>query len=276
MAVASIVIPLYGRCALTKQCLESVVATCEGLDYEVILVDNASPDETPALLDRLSGDVTVIRNRENLGFAKACNQGWRAASGQFVVFLNNDTVATSGWLEALHRGLLEPGVAVVGARLLYPRTETIQHAGVVAVGGMPMHLHANVPKDDPRVTTPRDFDMVTGACMALPRAVLTALDGFDEAFINGLEDIDLCLKVRALGGRVRYCADAVLYHYESQSDGRFAYAAHNVSIFLNRWARCFSPPLTGYGTSQGASRFLPEFAASLLRARLETEPSAAS
>jgi len=97
---------------------------------QTIVVDDDSTDGTAALLASLGGDVQVIRNTENLGFATACNQGARAARGRHVVFLNNDTVPLPGWLTPLIAELdADPTVAVVGSKLLYP-DDTIQHAGV--------------------------------------------------------------------------------------------------------------------------------------------------
>ena len=88
---ASIIVPLFNRVDLTVSCLRALAAHTGDVDYEIVLVDNASTDDTPQLLAGLTGDITVVRNDENLGFATACNQGARAASSDRLVFLNNDT-----------------------------------------------------------------------------------------------------------------------------------------------------------------------------------------
>jgi len=97
----SIIIPVFNRAELTEQCLTHLVKATDGIQYEVVIVDNHSSDGTSGFLESLGGDVQIIRNATNLGFAKACNQGARAAKGKHLVFLNNDTIPKAGWLDPL-------------------------------------------------------------------------------------------------------------------------------------------------------------------------------
>ena len=128
--MVSIIIPVYNKLDYTTRCIESLVMNSgETTPYEIILVDNSSTDGTPGYLQSLQGDVTVISNKTNLGFARACNQGARLARGRLLLFLNNDTVPHPGWLDALVQGIEEDEADIVGARLLYPNGR-IQHAGV--------------------------------------------------------------------------------------------------------------------------------------------------
>ncbi len=234
---ASIVIPVWNRAEFTARCLEALARTVDPAEVEVIVVDNGSTDDTPALLAAPPLPVRVLRNAANLGFARASNQGARVARGDLLVFLNNDTEPEPGWLEALRAAAAEPGVGIVGARLLYPGTRRIQHAGLaLTLDGVPDHLWRNAPEDDPRVVAPRDVDMVTGACLAIRREVFAALGGFDEAYVNGVEDVDLCLAARAAGLRVRYEPRAVVLHHEGASEGRFDHAAPNLRRFADKWA----------------------------------------
>jgi len=233
----SIVIPVSNRAEFTARCLQALARTVDLTDTEVIVVDNGSTDDTPSLLERPPLPVRVVRNEANLGFARACNQGAGAARGTLLVFLNNDTEPEPGWLEALRAAAADPGVGIVGARLLYPGTRRIQHAGLALTpDGIPDHVWRNVPEDDPRVTEPRDLDMVTGACLAVRREVFAALGGFDEQYVNGVEDVDLCLAARAAGLRVRYEPRAVVLHHEGVSEGRFDHAAPNLARFARKWA----------------------------------------
>src|SRR4051794_34555648 len=104
----SIVMPLFNKVELTLACLRSLEETTSGeIPYEVIIIDNASSDGTPELLSQLEGDVVIITNEENLGFGPACNQGASVAQGEYVLFLNNDTVLLAGWLEPLVAALDE-------------------------------------------------------------------------------------------------------------------------------------------------------------------------
>lgn len=240
----SIVIPVFNREDLTRQCLATLPPTLDGAGIgETIVVDNGSRPETAAALAEFPW-VRVIRNERNLGFAAACNQGTRAAQGRFVVHLNNDTVATNGWLAHLLAPLADPGVGITGAKLLFP-DGTIQHAGVVtrfsrlgADGIAPYHLLGGRPGNDPGAAVQRDFDIVTGACLAMSRALYLDLGGFDETYWNGYEDVDLCLKVRARGLRVVYEPRALLTHFESQSGvQRKRRVLHNIRELSERWNR---------------------------------------
>jgi GT2 family glycosyltransferase/tetratricopeptide (TPR) repeat protein len=233
----SIVIPVWNRAELTRQCLVALASSTTNVSFELIVVDNASTDGTQELLASLAGDVQIIRNQENLGFAKACNQGARAARGKYLVFLNNDTIPEPGWLDALVREVEEhPEVGIVGSKLLYA-DGTIQHAGVVFMRShlIPYHAYQKVPADLPAVNQRREFQAVTAACMLIRRELFEAVGGFDEAFVNGFEDVDLCLKVRDKGARVVYQPRSVLYHLESQTPGRHAQDEENSRLLQTRW-----------------------------------------
>jgi GT2 family glycosyltransferase len=238
----SIVIPVFNKAALTRQCLETIRPTLEGAgEGEIIVIDNASTDETPQMLAEFPW-VCVVRNDRNLGFAGANNQGADLARGEFLVLLNNDIVARPGWLASMLKIAHESGVGAVGARLLFP-DGTIQHAGVrlhpttVGLPGfIPFHDIYRAPGDFAEACATRDLEVVTGACLVTPRALYLELGGLDEGFWNGYEDVDYCLKVRARGLRVLYDGEAVLTHFESQSGPqRFRKVAWNVARLAHRW-----------------------------------------
>lgn len=238
----SIVMPLYNKAEFTEKCLYALAAnTGEEPDYEVLLIDNASSDWTQYLLLAFEGDVEIVRNEENVGFARANNQGAALARGEYLLFLNNDTEPCPGWLEAMVQ--LADGderIGVVGAKLLYPQTGTVQHAGLEMVNGVPDHVFRGAAADDPRVCRTRDLDMVTGACMLVRRALFEDVGGFDVAYRNGVEDVDLCLQARARGYRVVYCADAVVQHHEGTSEGRFDHVRENLQRFFAKWEGQFN------------------------------------
>lgn len=247
----SIVVPVWNGADLTEKCLYGIAGnTADEPNYEVIVVDNGSTDWTTYLLHAMEGDLRVLSNDRNLGFARACNQGAGDAKGDYLLFLNNDTVPRPDWLSAMVRlADSDPQIGVVGARLVYP-DGTIQHAGMELVEGMPDHVFRGVPGDDPRVTRQRDLDMVTGACLMVRRDLFGQLGGFDPQYINGVEDVDLCLRVRQQGYRVVYCPDAVVEHREAQTEGRFDHVQENVRRFVERWNGHFDE--TGRFTSEAA------------------------
>ncbi|MGE3977471.1 MAG: glycosyltransferase [Nitrospira sp.] len=233
----SIIIPVWNKLELTVQCLTALAAVTTESSYEVIVVDNHSTDGTAEYLTSLSGDVQIIRNQENLGFAKACNQGAKAARGKYLVFLNNDTIPLKGWLKALVsevEGYSEVGI--VGSKLLYP-DGTVQHAGVVLnrSDGLPYHIYRGFPGDTPAVNQRREYQVVTAACLLIRQSLFMELGGFDEGFRNGFEDVDLCLKASERGAHVVYQPRSVLYHLESQTPGRKQHDQTNATRLHERW-----------------------------------------
>jgi GT2 family glycosyltransferase/glycosyltransferase involved in cell wall biosynthesis len=236
----SIVIPVLNNFELTKQCL-AAMARARGLTMtEIIVVDNASTDSTPEFLReaRHKGRLRSIRNETNQGFARACNQGAAQARGNILLFLNNDTVPVPGWIDALFAAAKRPEVGIVGAKLLYANN-TIQHAGIGWINGVPDHPHCHADPLAPEVNTPRELDMVTGACFMIHRDLFLQLAGFDESYRNGVEDIDLCLRARAAGWKVVYEPRSVVYHLEGQSAGRFDHVKENLMLFFERWGKSF-------------------------------------
>ncbi len=209
----SIIVPIFRRPSLTRQCLNTLFRRApRAVAIEVIAVDDASGDITPRLLADFGERVRVVRHDVNQGFAAACNSGAAAATGDYLVFLHQDTVPTAGWLEALVAcAEREPDAVAVGARLLYP-DETVQHAGlVIGHDGLPHPLYAGFPEDHPAVNRTRRLLAVSGACLLVPRADFEAVGGFDAELGNHLADVDLCLRLGERGG-VYYCPESVLVH----------------------------------------------------------------
>lgn len=256
----SIVIPVFNREELTRNCLATLLPTLEGAGKgEVIVVDNGSRPQTAAMLADFPW-VRVLRNDVNRGFAVACNQGARAATGRLICHLNNDTVAQRGWLANMI-ARLEPGVGIVGARLFFP-DDTIQHAGVAICptrfgyeGFSPYHLYAHWARTTPASDEPSDFEIVTGACLLTPRDLFLELGGFDEIFWNGNEDVDYCLRVRERGLRVVYEPSATLYHYEPHSGvHRQRRLSHNIKTLAGRWAERVEPDQNRFWPRSGRVR----------------------
>jgi GT2 family glycosyltransferase len=235
MTRASVVIPVHGNAVLTRRCLEAVIADLPA-ECEIVVVDDASSDGTPELLRSFSERIRVFSLAENVGFARACNEGAVAARGETIIFLNNDTEPQAGWLEALLAYAdRHPEAQVVGAKLVYP-TGPVQHAGVVfGQEGYPHNLYAGLPPAHPAVGRSRPLQAVTGACMLVRRAVFERVGGFDPGYENSLEDVDLCLRVGAEGGEVHYCHEAVVIHLESASRGRRDRFRRSVDLYRERW-----------------------------------------
>jgi GT2 family glycosyltransferase len=244
----SIVIVAWGRREITQRCLESIdrhLGEQLGDTVELVLVDNASPDDTLALFDAWSTRAKIVALDRNRNFAGGCNAGARAARGDVLVFLNNDTIVERGAIEALAATAAEPGVGVAGLRLHY-LDGSIQHAGVAMIripSGpvVPHHLFHHQPGGLAATRITYDLDVVTAACFAIPRELFTQLAGFDEGYMNGWEDVDLCLRARMAGRRVVYRGDLGLWHDEGQSRGKVLGADENARRFYARWGELLDP-----------------------------------
>ncbi|MBI1746651.1 MAG: glycosyltransferase [Acidobacteria bacterium] len=235
----SVIIPVYNKAGYTGNALEALFRNTGESNYEVLVVDNGSTDETPAMLASYKTRVRLIRNDTNLGFAQACNQGARAARGEYFVFLNNDTLPQPGWLDELVALIeKEPQAGIIGSKLLYPN-DTVQHAGVIFSESrrLPYHIYRNFDKNHPAVSRVREYPAVTAACMLVKRSVFFEAGLFDENYMNCYEDVDLCLKVRELGYKILYNPRSVVYHFESVTDGRKDQSNLDRSIltFHSKW-----------------------------------------
>lgn len=214
----SVVIPAWNLHDMTAKAVEAVRATAP--HAEVVVVDNGSE---PTI------DGATVRNDTNEGFARACNQGAKAATGDLLVFLNNDTVCLPGWLDNMVARWSGDDV-VVGAHLLYPDGAT-QHSGVFfRRNGSDLEAFNR--------TTPApsgEVPAVTGACLLVSRERFDELGGFDETYRNAYEDVDLMLTHRQAGGRVWFESTARVIHLESRTPGRFAHAQHAITLLQQRW-----------------------------------------
>lgn len=175
--LVSIIIPVYNRLKYTQNCIASLQETLKGRDdVEIIVVDNGSTDGTRAYLAKLPPPFRAIYSPENLGYSRANNLGARSARGKYLVFLNNDTVATANWLEALLAVVgKDENTGIVGSKLLYPGC-TIQHAGILLACSptdplFALHVHRHRPGDFPPANQQRAYQAVTGACLLIRREV---------------------------------------------------------------------------------------------------------
>jgi GT2 family glycosyltransferase len=239
----SIVIPVYNKVEFTFQCLRSLLREVDFGDTEVIVVNNASTDETAAVLAHFRGLVTVIDNEENRGFVDACNQGAEAARGEHLVFLNNDTVVLPGWLRHL-RDTVEGDarVGAVGSMFLY-EDGRVQEAGAgVWQNGAAFHYGWGASPEDRRYNFAREVDYCSGASLLVRRELFARLGGFDRRFAPAYyEDIDICFGVRSLGYKVVYQPMSRVVHYEGATAGRDTstgfkrYQVINRAKFVEKW-----------------------------------------
>ncbi|TDD73000.1 glycosyltransferase [Jiangella aurantiaca] len=251
----SVLIPTFQDWRMTTDAVTSVLAAAavEGDDVEVVVVDNGSRRAVSAILAArfaATPEVTVVRAARNLNFALGSNLAFAHSTGSTVVFLNNDTVVRPGWLRPLVDALADDAVAGAQPLLVYP-DGTIQSAGTVFAGGdsFPHAFLAHHPMEDAQALgTMTGFTAVTAAALAMRATDVVALRGFDPMFINGCEDVDLCLRAGAeLGRRFAVVTASVVEHLESKTPGRSAFGGANRQQFAARWAgRLPAPELDRY------------------------------
>lgn len=199
--------------------IPTIMADEDMLNRCLFQVAATTPDENVEVLVPCGGT-----------FAENVNQGARDAQGEVLVFLNDDTLPRPGWLAPLVASI-EAGYGIVGGQCFYP-DGTIQHAGVYFTS-----IHGQLHGQHWMVERPAgEVDAVTGALLAIRKTLFDALGGFDEAFRNGNEDVDLCLRARQAGHSVYYQPDSQIVHYESKSGpARWAYVGENVRLLNERW-----------------------------------------
>jgi GT2 family glycosyltransferase/glycosyltransferase involved in cell wall biosynthesis len=247
----SIVIPVLNRLEFTRQCLDRIwLNTEQSIAYEVIVVDNGSTDGTAEWFSATTFPhrLQYRRNAENLGFAKANNIGASLATGHFLLFLNNDTLVQPGWLtEMLRVADADSRVGIVGIKQLFPYTNTIYHTGMVFTqDSRPEHLYPHLDASLPKVNKQREYQAVMGACLLIERGLFDECGGFDEAYRNGYEDVDLCMKARQRGRKIVCCTKAFIYHYGQISEGRTRDDDRNAALFASRWAKIVKPDRDEY------------------------------
>lgn len=238
----SIIVLVLNQRAHTEKCLASIAAHTPSA-HEVIIVDNGSTDGTPEFLSAWQAqhaNCTVIRNESNRGFAGGNNQGLAVARGKYLLLLNNDTVVTAGWLEAMlavHARHPETGlVGPVSNRVSGP--QFIREATYQQLSELPefaaRHVQANAGQS---------FEVLraVGFCLLATREVITKIGGLDETFGSGnFEDDDFCLRAQFAGFRIRIARDSFVHHTGSQTfagekiDYRLS-MRRNWELFRTKW-----------------------------------------
>jgi len=253
--LVSVIVPVHGKLAYTLACLRALVRHVPEAPFEVIVVDDASPDDSVEKLQRVDG-LRLLRNERNLGFVGSCNAGADAARGDFLLFLNNDTQVMPQWLD----GLLccfgdRDDCGIAGSRLVYPDGRLQEAGGLVFADGSCWNVGKFEQRDAPAWRNRREVDYVSGASLMIRREVFARVGGFDQRYAPAYyEDTDLAFAVRALGLKVYYEPSSPVIHCEGISAGTDLHAGMkrhqliNQATFCAKWEQALSeqPPV---GTS---------------------------
>ncbi len=222
---------------LVVNAVSSILLSTGRHDFEVVVVlDAKAPSALGEQLVSLDPDrVVVVRDEQPFNFSAANNLGVEASRGEHIVFVNDDCEVVSGdWLDRLGMHLTNPGVGVVGARLLYGDGR-VQHAGLVARDGWIEHRFGGYPDDRrSRPASIENVSAVTGACLAITRSSFDAVGGFPVEFPLNFNDVDLCFRVAEAGQRVVLDHDIVLTHHETSSRAP-GITDDEQAAFVDRW-----------------------------------------
>ncbi len=249
----SIIIPVFNQFQFTHACLASLQTVEERSRFEVIVVDDCSTDETAELVPRMEG-VVYLRNETNSGFVASCNRGAENARGEYLFFLNNDTIVKPDWLAAsLDTFAEEPRAGIVGSKLVYADGRLQEAGGIIWRNASGWNYGKFDDPEKPEYNYLREVDYCSAAALMIPKSLFEKLGGFDPKYAPAYyEDTDLSFKVRKDGYKVLYQPMSEIIHYEGAtggtdlSTGTKKHQDINRSTFAETWAaELMERPATG-------------------------------
>lgn len=248
--LVDITIPVFGRFDLLTRCLSAIPEAIGDLSYNLIIVDNNSPEADKFYPVE---HATVIRNKENLGFPKACNIGVARKTSPLIFLLNSDVILQKDAIANAVKAIDNPKVGVVGMKLIFPSEDLgtldanirpagkVQHVGLVTnIRGNFYHIFIGWNPDHPKVLAVHEPYAVTGAALLTRRSIWNKIGGLNEVYGAGTyEDVDYCLSARDLGYNVVIEQSAIGIHYTGATAEfyKMGYPLNqNQMIFMSRWA----------------------------------------
>lgn len=240
----SIIIPVYNNFEYTRQCIWSIVRNTGDVSYEIIVADDCSTDKTCVIEDIIKG-VKHIKTGNNCGFLKNCNHASRYAEGEYVLFLNNDTIVQDNWLMPLISCIEnDASVGLVGSKFIYPDNTLQEAGGIVFRDGTAMNYGRNKNPEDIEFNYVKEVDYISGASILLKKELWKELNGFDVRFAPAYcEDSDLAMRIRYEKKlKVIYQPKSEVVHFEGKSNGTDVttglkkYQIENSHKLLNKWS----------------------------------------
>lgn len=240
--IVSVLIPVYGKIEYTLACLKSISENIEKISFEVLVLDDRSPDNSVSILKKVR-NIKIIENPQNLGFLKSCNHGATYARGKYLYFLNNDTVVRPGWLDELVKTFhIFPGTGLAGSKLIYPDNSLQEAGGILWQDGSAWNYGNKQQPDLPEFTYAREVDYISGASIMVPTDLYNDIGGFDQRYAPAYcEDSDLALEIRARRLRVIYQPMSEVIHFEGVTSGTDtgqgvkSYQVKNSKTLYSKW-----------------------------------------
>jgi GT2 family glycosyltransferase len=255
---ASIIILTYNNLDYTRQCLDSIYEKTSHPEFELILVDNASQDGTPEFLEEFSQthpNVRLVLNQTNEGFAGGNNLGAAAASGDAIVFLNNDIIVTHGWLSGLTAHLQDPGVGMAGPVTNASGNETYIHVDYQDLKDLEPFAQQYTQAHKGQAFEVR---MLPFQCIAMRREVYEEVGPLDERFTRGMfEDDDYALRVWQKGYSILCAEDVFVHHWGSASFSRLD-RLEFLKLFSENWKKFEEKWGTAWYPHQFRAEYMPE------------------
>jgi GT2 family glycosyltransferase len=250
--LVSIIIPVYNQFNFTLRCLKSIQENSSKASAEILIIDDASQDETPKALPNIRG-IRYIRNEANLGFLRSCNRAASEARGEYLVFLNNDTEVQKDWVDHMLAVFeRDSRVGIVGAKLIYPDGRMQEAGGLIWSDGSAMNFGRDDDPGKPEYNYLRETDYCSAACILIKAALFQEVNGFDELFEPAYyEDVDLAFKVRAKGYKVLCQPAAQITHFEGGTcgtdlnSGVKSYQQINAQKFYAKWSHVLTEYSSG-------------------------------
>jgi len=248
----SILIPTMDHIEYLEKCILSILNKTTYKNYEIVLIENNSKNEYTfnyyKSLEKYKNIKVIFSKYNHFNFSAIINFGFKYTSGEYIILLNNDIeIITTNWIQEMLMFAQNGSIGIVGAKLYYS-DNTIQHAGIYFNKEyMPVHNHRYFHKNKTgnyyELVIPRYVSAVTGACLMISSSAFKEVNGLDEQFEIGFNDIDLCMKIKERGYSIIWTPYAEAYHYESKSLGysdikknnKYNKYIYESNIFLKKW-----------------------------------------
>jgi len=262
----SIIIPSYNTKGLLKDCLESIYRETKNIKFEVIVIDNGSKDGSVEMVKKNFSEVKLLTLLKNIGYGKANNLGVKKAKGEWLLFLNSDTVIKNKAIDKVFKKITNHKSQItnliIGCKLLNPDGSIQPSAGYFPTLGrvlatmfflddLPILNELTKPYQQSRRTfyqKRQEVDWVTGAFLLIKKGLFCELGGFDESFFMYAEEVDMCFRAKQKGARVFYTPLAEVIHLKGASSGNGFQAAvtgefKGLISFFKKHRPAWQPPI---------------------------------
>ena len=233
--LVSIIIPVYNQWGYTYNCIKQIIKNTNDVQYEVILADDASSDDTCLASDYIE-NLIIKRNETNVGFIRNCNLAANVAKGKYIAFLNNDTNVQKKWLSSLLKCFEQnPAAGLVGSKLVYPNGLLQEAGGIVWNDGSACNYGNGDKRNKSSYNYVKEVDYISGASILIKKEIWDTVNGFDERFVPAYyEDTDIAFSIREAGYKILYQPDSVVVHFEGMSNGKKTHSGVKKYQLVNR------------------------------------------